>query len=179
MQLGKFTLTAALEQIIFAVFLFIYMFFCFYHASIASTGATNRQPEESTAGGATATTLPGQFKQRAPMYNASTASPTVPTSPTTPTSTPHNNAPPTAATATQPDTATPPSTTAAQATPTPAPQQPQPKKNLSLTVRTAYCTSFSPSPRIPRAFRLSLFVFILFCFFLTTERTDVRRAGNV
>ncbi|KAG7330424.1 hypothetical protein KOW79_006646 [Hemibagrus wyckioides] len=104
----------------------------------ASTGATNRQPEESTASGAAASTLPGQFKQRAPMYNASTASPTVPTSPTTPTSTPHNNAPPAAATATQPDTATPPSTTAAQATPTPAPQQPQPKKNLSLTREQMY-----------------------------------------
>ncbi|XP_047675762.1 negative elongation factor A isoform X2 [Tachysurus fulvidraco] len=104
----------------------------------ANTGATNRQPEESTASGAAASTITGQFKQRAAMYNASTASPTVPTSPTTPTSTPHNNAPPPAATATQPDTATPPSTTAAQATPTPAPQQPQPKKNLSLTREQMY-----------------------------------------
>lgn len=112
---------------------------------LASTGATNRQPEESTTSGTAASTLPGQFKQRAPMYNASTASPTAPTSPTTPTSTPQNNAPPAAATATQPDTATPPSTTAAQATPMPAPQQPQQKKNLSLTVRTVYCTDLSLS----------------------------------
>ncbi|KAL7875739.1 hypothetical protein AOLI_G00107020 [Acnodon oligacanthus] len=100
--------------------------------------ATNRQPEESTATGAAAATLPGQFKQRPPMYNASTASPTAPTSPTTPTSTPLNNAPAPAATAAQADTATPPPTTTVQPAPTPAPQQPQPKKNLSLTREQMY-----------------------------------------
>lgn len=153
------------------------LFFCACFP-LASTGATNRQPEESTASGAAASTLPGQFKQRAPMYNASTASPTAPTSPTTPASTPHNNTPPTAATATQPDTATPPSTTAAQATPTPAPQQPQPKKNLSLTVMTAYCTDLTLSKaflRVSPSLNSSLFLF----FLITTERTDVRRTGNV
>uniref|UniRef100_A0A671UGJ3 Negative elongation factor complex member A n=1 Tax=Sparus aurata TaxID=8175 RepID=A0A671UGJ3_SPAAU len=81
-----------------------------------------RQPEESaTAGaGATATaTLPGQYKQRTPMYNASnTANPATPTSPSTPVSTPASNGPPAA-------TPTP--------TPAPTPPQPQPKKNLSLT----------------------------------------------
>ncbi|XP_072543618.1 negative elongation factor A [Salminus brasiliensis] len=100
--------------------------------------STNRQPEESTAPGAASSALPGQFKQRPPMYNASTASPTAPTSPTTPTSTPLNNAPAAAATATQADTATPPPTTTAQPTPTPAPQQSQPKKNLSLTREQMY-----------------------------------------
>ncbi|XP_066537482.1 negative elongation factor A [Hoplias malabaricus] len=99
--------------------------------------ATNRQPEESTATGAAATTLPAQFKQRTPMYNASTANPTAPTSPTTPTSTPVNNAPAPAATAAQAETATPPPTTTAQPAPTPAPQQ-QPKKNLSLTREQMY-----------------------------------------
>ncbi|KAK1797249.1 hypothetical protein P4O66_008633 [Electrophorus voltai] len=100
--------------------------------------ATNRQPEESTATSTAAAALPGQFKQRPPMYNASTASPTAPTSPTTPTSTPLNNAPPPAATATQPDTPTAPPNTTAQPTPTPAPQQPPPKKNLSLTREQMY-----------------------------------------
>uniref|UniRef100_A0A8C7K9A9 Negative elongation factor complex member A n=1 Tax=Oncorhynchus kisutch TaxID=8019 RepID=A0A8C7K9A9_ONCKI len=65
---------------------------------------SGRQPEESaTPVAAATTTLPGQFKQRTPMYNASNTA----TSPTAPTPT------------TQP--------------PTPTPQQPQPKKNLSLT----------------------------------------------
>ncbi|KAG9274442.1 negative elongation factor A isoform X1 [Astyanax mexicanus] len=109
-------------------------------ANAGGTGRdqTNRQPEEATAPGAASTTLPGQFKQRPPMYNASTASPTAPTSPTTPTSTPLNNAPAPATTATQADTATPPPTTTAQPTPTPAPQQSQPKKNLSLTREQMY-----------------------------------------
>lgn len=138
---------------------FFFFFFPVSCFSLANTGATNRPPEESTASGAAASTLPGQFKQRAPMYNASTASPTAPTSPTTPTSTPHNNAPPAAATATQPDTATPPSTTAAQATPTPAPQQPQPKKNLSLTVRSAYC------PRLSLSVAFLLFTCLHFVLF--------------
>ncbi|KAL7375011.1 hypothetical protein ABVT39_010686 [Epinephelus coioides] len=98
-----------------------------------------RQPEESaTAGaGATATaTLPGQYKQRTPMYNASnTANPATPTSPSTPVSTPASNGPPAAATASQPETPTqPPSTPQTPTpTPTPTPPQPQPKKNLSLT----------------------------------------------
>lgn len=123
------------------------------------------------------------------MYNASTASPTVPTSPTTPTSTPHNNAPPPAATATQPDTATPPSTTAAQATPTPAPQQPQPKKNLSLTVRTASCTELFLSMAFPLPdLQLSSFCFVFFphyrenrctqrrkCLRLQTKSPDLRK----
>uniref|UniRef100_A0A8C6U5R3 Negative elongation factor complex member A n=1 Tax=Neogobius melanostomus TaxID=47308 RepID=A0A8C6U5R3_9GOBI len=67
-----------------------------------------RQPEESaTASSAANPTLPGQYKQRTPMYNAgTTANPATPTSPSTTPQTP---------------------------TPTPAPQQPQPKKNLSLT----------------------------------------------
>ncbi|ROI46750.1 Negative elongation factor A [Anabarilius grahami] len=98
---------------------------------------TNRQSEESPAPSASAS-LPGQFKQRPPMYNASTASPTAPTSPTTPTSTPTNNAPPPAATAAQPDMPTQPPTTAAQPAPTPAPPQTQPKKNLSLTREQMY-----------------------------------------
>ncbi|XP_061664037.1 negative elongation factor A [Syngnathoides biaculeatus] len=97
-----------------------------------------RQPEESaTAGaGAAATALPGQYKQRTPMYNASTTvNPATPTSPSTPASTPASNGPQAAATAGQPETpAQPPS---APQTPTPAPAptppQPQPKKNLSLT----------------------------------------------
>uniref|UniRef100_A0A665UZA8 HDAg domain-containing protein n=1 Tax=Echeneis naucrates TaxID=173247 RepID=A0A665UZA8_ECHNA len=79
-----------------------------------------RQPEESaTAGAGTTPTLPGQYKQRTPMYNASTtANPATPTSPSTPASTPASNGPPAA-------TPTP--------TPAPTPPQPQPKKNLSLT----------------------------------------------
>lgn len=99
---------------------------------------TNRQSEESAAPSAAAASLPGQFKQRPPMYNASTASPTAPTSPTTPTSTPTNNGPPPAATAAQPDMPTQPPTTAAQPAPTPAPPQTQPKKNLSLTREQMY-----------------------------------------
>ncbi|XP_054457551.1 negative elongation factor A [Anoplopoma fimbria] len=96
-----------------------------------------RQPEESATVGAGATaTLPGQYKQRTPMYNAgNTANPATPTSPSTPVSTPASNGPPAAATASQPETPTqPPSTpqTPTQ-TPTPMPPQPQPKKNLSLT----------------------------------------------
>uniref|UniRef100_A0A8C7PPD8 Negative elongation factor complex member A n=1 Tax=Oncorhynchus mykiss TaxID=8022 RepID=A0A8C7PPD8_ONCMY len=89
-----------------------------------------RAPEESaTPGAAATTTLPGQFKQRTPMYNASNTatSPTAPASPSTPASTPaSSNGPPAAATATQPETPT-------TQPPTPTPQQPQPKKNLSLT----------------------------------------------
>lgn len=94
-----------------------------------------RQPEESATAGATAT-LPGQYKQRTPMYNASTtANPATPTSPSTPASTPASNGPPAAATASQPETPTqPPSTPQTPTpTPTPTPPQPQPKKNLSLT----------------------------------------------
>uniref|UniRef100_A0A8C8EN65 HDAg domain-containing protein n=1 Tax=Oncorhynchus tshawytscha TaxID=74940 RepID=A0A8C8EN65_ONCTS len=89
-----------------------------------------RAPEESaTPVAAATTTLPGQFKQRTPMYNASNTatSPTAPASPSTPASTPaSSNGPPAAATATQPETPT-------TQPPTPTPQQPQPKKNLSLT----------------------------------------------
>ncbi|KAK5858670.1 hypothetical protein PBY51_002791 [Eleginops maclovinus] len=96
-----------------------------------------RQPEESATAGAGATaTLPGQYKQRTPMYNASnTANPATPTSPSTPVSTPASNGPPAAATASQPETPTqPPSTPQTPTpTPTPTPPQPQPKKNLSLT----------------------------------------------
>ncbi|KAG7241556.1 hypothetical protein INR49_025476 [Caranx melampygus] len=96
-----------------------------------------RQPEESaTAGAGTTPTLPGQYKQRTPMYNASTtANPATPTSPSTPASTPASNGPPAAATASQPETPTqPPSTPQTPTpTPTPTPPQPQPKKNLSLT----------------------------------------------
>uniref|UniRef100_A0AAX7TWY5 HDAg domain-containing protein n=1 Tax=Astatotilapia calliptera TaxID=8154 RepID=A0AAX7TWY5_ASTCA len=71
-----------------------------------------RQPEESaTATTGANATLPGQYKQRPPMYNAgTTANPATPTSPSTPVSTPT------------------PTPTAA-----PTPPQPQPKKNLSLT----------------------------------------------
>ncbi|XP_034412485.1 negative elongation factor A [Cyclopterus lumpus] len=96
-----------------------------------------RQPEESATAGAGATaTLPGQYKQRTPMYNAgNTANPATPTSPSTPVSTPASNGPPAAATASQPETPTqPPSTPQTPTpTPTPVPPQPQPKKNLSLT----------------------------------------------
>ncbi|KAI4808650.1 negative elongation factor A isoform X1 [Pseudochaenichthys georgianus] len=92
-----------------------------------------RQPEESATAGAGATaTLPGQYKQRTPMYNASnTTNPATPTSPSTPVSTPASNGPPAAATASQPETPTQPPST--PQTPTPTPPQPQPKKNLSLT----------------------------------------------
>lgn len=97
-----------------------------------------RQPEESATAGTGATaTLPGQYKQRTPMYNAgTTANPATPTSPSTPASTPANNGPPAAATASQPETPTQPPSTPQTPTPTPAPTppQPQPKKNLSLTV---------------------------------------------
>lgn len=99
---------------------------------------TNRQSEELSTPSAAPASLPNQFKQRPPMYNASTASPTAPTSPTTPTSTPTNNAPPSAATAAQQDMPTQSPTTA----PTPAPPQTQPKKNLSLTVRTSLIHSY-------------------------------------
>ncbi|KAE8279206.1 Negative elongation factor A [Larimichthys crocea] len=96
-----------------------------------------RQPEESATAGAGATaTLPGQYKQRTPMYNASnTANPATPTSPSTPVSTPASNGPPAAATASQPETPTQPPSTPQTPTPTPTPTapQPQPKKNLSLT----------------------------------------------
>uniref|UniRef100_A0A3Q3MBL3 Negative elongation factor complex member A n=2 Tax=Mastacembelus armatus TaxID=205130 RepID=A0A3Q3MBL3_9TELE len=94
-----------------------------------------RQPEESATAGTTAT-LPGQYKQRTPMYNASTtANPATPTSPSTPASTPASNGPPAAATASQPETPTQPPSTPQTPTPTPTPTQPQPqpKKNLSLT----------------------------------------------
>ncbi|KAA0723160.1 Negative elongation factor A [Triplophysa tibetana] len=96
--------------------------------------STNRQSEEMSTPSAAPSSLPNQFKQRPPMYNASTASPTAPTSPTTPTSTPTNNAPPSAATAAQQDMPTQPPTTA----PTPATPQTQPKKNLSLTREQMY-----------------------------------------
>ncbi|KAJ8008475.1 hypothetical protein DPEC_G00105200 [Dallia pectoralis] len=98
---------------------------------------SGRQPEESAtpsaAAATTVTALPGQFKQRTAMYNASnpSASPTAPASPSTPVSTPiSSNGPQAAATATQPEipTSQPPATPQP-----PAPQQPQPKKNLSLT----------------------------------------------
>ncbi|XP_046896545.1 negative elongation factor A [Hypomesus transpacificus] len=89
-----------------------------------------RQPEESATPGAGTATLPTQFKQRTPMYNASTASPAAPTSPSTPTSTPASNGPPAAATAAQPET---PAQHPSTPQPTPTPPQPQPKKNLSLT----------------------------------------------
>ncbi|CAB1351522.1 unnamed protein product [Coregonus sp. 'balchen'] len=96
---------------------------------------SGRQPEESaTPSAAATTTLPGQFKQRTPMYNASNtaASPTAPASPSTPASTPASSNGPSAA-ATQPETpATQPPTTPQSTTPTPTPT-PQPKKNLSLT----------------------------------------------
>lgn len=98
-----------------------------------------RQPEESaTAGAGATTTLPGQYKQRTPMYNASnTTNPATPTSPSTPVSTPASNGPPAAATASQQETPTQPPSTPQTPTPTPTPTapQPQPKKNLSLTVR--------------------------------------------
>ncbi|CAB1345374.1 unnamed protein product [Coregonus sp. 'balchen'] len=95
---------------------------------------SGRQPEESATPGAaaTTTTLPGQFKQRTPMYNASNTatSPTAPASPSTPASTPaSSNGPPAAATATQPETPT----TQPPATLQPPTPMPQPKKNLSLT----------------------------------------------
>lgn len=96
-----------------------------------------RQPEESSVAptGAT-TTLPSQYKQRTPMYNASnTTNPATPTSPSTPVSTPASNGPPAAATASQQETPTQPPSTPQTPTPTPTPPQPQPKKNLSLTVR--------------------------------------------
>uniref|UniRef100_A0AAY5KVH6 HDAg domain-containing protein n=1 Tax=Esox lucius TaxID=8010 RepID=A0AAY5KVH6_ESOLU len=76
-----------------------------------------KPPEESAppsaAAATTVITLPGQFKQRTAMYNASNtaASPTAPASPSTPASTPASSNGPQA----------------------PTPQQPQPKKNLSLT----------------------------------------------
>lgn len=117
-------------------------FHCPLLSSPANAGGTGRdalqvarQPEESAiAGGASDTTLPGQYKQRTPMYNASTtASPAAPTSPSTTASTPASNGPPAAATASQPETSAQPPTT--PQTPTPTPPQPQPKKNLSLTVR--------------------------------------------
>uniref|UniRef100_A0A8C5HZB6 Negative elongation factor A-like n=1 Tax=Gouania willdenowi TaxID=441366 RepID=A0A8C5HZB6_GOUWI len=79
-----------------------------------------RQPEESaTASAGASAALPGQYKQRTPMYNAGTTNANnsaTPTSPSTPASTP----PPTT-----PQTPTP--------APAPPPPQPQPKKNLSLT----------------------------------------------
>uniref|UniRef100_A0A4W5K2E2 Negative elongation factor complex member A n=1 Tax=Hucho hucho TaxID=62062 RepID=A0A4W5K2E2_9TELE len=96
---------------------------------------SGRQPEESATPSAAATTLPGQFKQRTPMYNASNtaASPTAPASPSTPASTPaSSNGPPAAAIATQPETP------ATQPPATPQPSTPQPKKNLSLTREQMY-----------------------------------------
>uniref|UniRef100_A0A4W6D209 Negative elongation factor complex member A n=1 Tax=Lates calcarifer TaxID=8187 RepID=A0A4W6D209_LATCA len=96
---------------------------CLFSSLTSSKSA--RQPEESATAGAGATpTLPGQYKQRTPMYNASTtANPATPTSPSTPASTPASNWAPSCRNR-QP-TPTP--------TPTPTPPQPQPKKNLSLT----------------------------------------------
>uniref|UniRef100_A0A3P8PP63 HDAg domain-containing protein n=1 Tax=Astatotilapia calliptera TaxID=8154 RepID=A0A3P8PP63_ASTCA len=102
-----------------------------------SQGSAARQPEESaTATTGANATLPGQYKQRPPMYNAgTTANPATPTSPSTPVSTPASNGPPAAATASQPETPTQPPSTPQTPTPTaaPTPPQPQPKKNLSLT----------------------------------------------
>ncbi|XP_037539107.1 negative elongation factor A [Nematolebias whitei] len=94
-----------------------------------------RQPEDpTTAASGAGATLPNQYKQRTPMYNASTAAnPATPTSPSTPASTPASNGPPAAATASQPETPTQPPSTPQTPTPAPTPQQPQPKKNLSLT----------------------------------------------
>lgn len=119
---------------------------CFFNVFKANAGGSGRdalqsarQPEESaTAGASAASTLPGQYKQRTPMYNAgNTTNPATPTSPSTPVSTPASNGPPAAATASQQDTPSQPPTTPQTPTPTPAPTppQPQPKKNLSLTVR--------------------------------------------
>lgn len=114
-------------------------------SSIANAGGAGRdalqsarQPEESAAAAGATTTLPGQYKQRTPMYNASnTTNPATPTSPSTPVSTPASNGPPAAATASQQETPTQPPSTPQTPTPTPTatPPQPQPKKNLSLTVR--------------------------------------------
>uniref|UniRef100_A0A7N8YEZ5 Negative elongation factor complex member A n=1 Tax=Mastacembelus armatus TaxID=205130 RepID=A0A7N8YEZ5_9TELE len=104
-------------------------------SSYIPSSESARQPEESATAGTTAT-LPGQYKQRTPMYNASTtANPATPTSPSTPASTPASNGPPAAATASQPETPTQPPSTPQTPTPTPTPTQPQPqpKKNLSLT----------------------------------------------
>ncbi|KAL0970166.1 hypothetical protein UPYG_G00238280 [Umbra pygmaea] len=99
---------------------------------------SGRQPEESATPGpaaVTTTPLPGQFKQRTAMYNASNTapSPTAPASPSTPAGVPtSSNGPQAASIATQPETpATQPPVT--PQAPTPTPQQPQPKKNLSLT----------------------------------------------
>ncbi|XP_075427159.1 negative elongation factor A [Ascaphus truei] len=87
--------------------------------SVREALQTARQPEEPAPSN---TTLPAQFKQRAPMYNsnstptASTPSPAAaPTSPLTPA------APPVVI-------------PAAQAPPLPTQTQPQPKKSLSLTI---------------------------------------------
>lgn len=105
-----------------------------------------RQPEESaTATTGANATLPGQYKQRPPMYNAgTTANPATPTSPSTPVSTPASNGPPAAATASQPETPTQPPSTPQTPTPTaaPTPPQPQPKKNLSLTVNKHHFKTF-------------------------------------
>lgn len=134
-----------------------------------------RQPEESATAGAGATaTLPGQYKQRTPMYNASnTTNPATPTSPSTPVSTPASNGPPAAATASQPETPTQPPST--PQTPTPTPPQPQPKKNLSLTVRWRLL--------VVQRHNHSLIVMygslIPFCCSCSSERPDVRRPGDV
>lgn len=81
------------------------------------------------------------------MYNAgNTTNPAAPTSPSTPVSTPANNGPPAATTASQQDTPSQPPTAPQTPTPAPAPTppQPQPKKNLSLTVRgTKYFSNLS------------------------------------
>lgn len=148
-----------------------------------------RQPEESATAGASATSaLPGQYKQRTPMYNAgNTTNPATPTSPSTPVSTPANNGPPAATTANQQDTPSQPPTAPQTPTPAPAPTppQPQPKKNLSLTVRGTLC--------------FFLFVFFLLLIYnpskscwsaasrltdvctvcLLTERSNVRSPGDV
>lgn len=128
-----------------------------------------RQLEESAAPGATAT-LPGQYKQRTPMYNASSAAnPATPTSPSTPASTPASNGPPAAATASQQETPMQPPSTPQSPTPTPAPTapQPQPKKNLSLTVSRARPHRWAKGRR-----KLN------FCL-CSSERPDVRRPGDV
>ncbi|XP_066575886.1 negative elongation factor A [Amia ocellicauda] len=100
--------------------------------SVREALQTSRQAEESAPPN---TALPGQFKQRTPLYNSAT-SPTAPTSPPTPTSTPIISTPPAAATATQPEPT--PQPTPTQPPPQQAAQQPQPKKNLSLTREQMY-----------------------------------------
>uniref|UniRef100_H0WBC7 Negative elongation factor complex member A n=1 Tax=Cavia porcellus TaxID=10141 RepID=H0WBC7_CAVPO len=94
-------------------------------AEVPSAPSAGRPPEEP---GTPSPTLPTQFKQRAPMYNCglgpAAPAPAAPTSPLTPSTPP----------ATAPAAQTPPVAMVAPQTQPPA--QPQPKKNLSLTVGT-------------------------------------------